>query len=55
MNSSARFVFMPALRARMSAIWIVGPSAMGSENGIPSSSTSAPASMAVFTISRLVS
>ena len=30
--------------ARSAARWITGPSAMGSENGTPSSSTSAPAS-----------
>ena len=36
----------------MSAFWMVGPSATGSEKGMPSSSTSAPASMAVLTISK---
>src|SRR5712691_3234591 len=33
----------PALSARCDDIWIAGPSAMGSVNGIPSSTTSAPA------------
>jgi len=33
----------PALSARKPAAWIAGPSAIGSVNGMPSSSTSAPA------------
>src|SRR3990172_9559982 len=33
----------PAARARSVARWITGPSARGSENGTPTSSTSAPA------------
>ena len=35
---------MPPLIARCEARWITGPSAVGSENGIPSSITSAPLS-----------
>ncbi len=31
---------MPAFSARSTAAWITGPSAIGSENGTPSSSTS---------------
>lgn len=34
----------PALRARSAASWFTAPSASGSENGTPSSMTSAPAS-----------
>ncbi|KAG1221100.1 hypothetical protein G6F68_021019 [Rhizopus microsporus] len=34
--------------ARSAARWITGPSAMGSENGTPSSITSAPASTSAF-------
>jgi hypothetical protein len=37
------------LRATCEAAWIVGPSAIGSENGTPSSSTSAPAPAIVST------
>src|SRR5262245_21003713 len=33
----------PALSARCDDIWIAGPSAIGSVNGMPSSTTSAPA------------
>src|SRR4029079_3863752 len=33
----------PALRARWDDIWIAGPSAIGSVNGMPNSMTSAPA------------
>src|SRR5512135_323354 len=38
---------VPWARARSEARWMVGPSAMGSENGTPSSITSAPASTRV--------
>jgi hypothetical protein len=48
-------MFMPLFIARMSAFWIVGTSAIGSEKGIPNSRISAPASTAVLTIARLVS
>ncbi len=34
---------MPALSARNPAAWIEGPSAIGSENGMPTSMRSAPA------------
>jgi hypothetical protein len=34
---------MPAASARRPAAWIAGPSAMGSEKGMPSSMMSAPA------------
>ncbi len=34
---------MPLASARSDAFWITGPSAIGSENGTPSSITSAPA------------
>ncbi len=42
-RSSARASVTPAARARSEARWIVGPSASGSLNGMPSSITSAPA------------
>ena len=42
--SSTRVRLTWCLSARSQAAWITGPSAMGSENGTPSSSRSAPAS-----------
>ena len=54
-NLIALAMLIPFFSDRMSAFWIVGPSAIGSEKGIPSSSMSAPASIAVLTISKLVS
>ena len=42
---------MPRASARSPAFWITGPSAIGSENGTPSSITSAPA----FAIARMIS
>ena len=39
-------VRIPRASARSDARWITGPSASGSENGKPSSTTSAPASTA---------
>src|SRR5882757_4740412 len=41
--SSVAFKVWPALSARCDDIWMAGPSAMGSVNGMPSSTTSAPA------------
>src|SRR4051812_3027569 len=41
----------PAASARSVARWITGPSASGSENGTPTSSTSAPARSSAFRIS----
>ena len=45
-------VVVPDLMARKAAIWIVIPSALGSEKGIPNSSASAPASMSVLITSK---
>src|SRR5439155_18950969 len=42
-SSSARSKFIPCSSARCELAWITGPSAIGSENGSPSSMTSAPA------------
>src|SRR6478609_1853178 len=42
-SSSVFFKVCPALRARWDDIWIAGPSAIGSVNGMPNSMTSAPA------------
>ena len=42
-SSSVFFKVCPALSARWDDIWIAGPSAIGSVNGMPSSMTSAPA------------
>lgn len=41
-------VVTPPDNARMFASWITGPSAVGSENGMPSSIKSAPASSSVM-------
>src|SRR6266550_6328345 len=41
--SSVFVMVCPALSARCDDIWIAGPSAIGSVNGMPSSTTSAPA------------
>ena len=40
----------PAFSARWPEAWIAGPSAIGSENGMPSSMTSAPAAGSAFRI-----
>ena len=40
----------PPLSARSPAAWMAGPSAIGSENGMPSSMTSAPALGSAFMI-----
>ena len=49
-------VVVPAARARWSASWMTGPSAMGSLKGIPSSTNVAPASsmarISFFVVSR---
>ena len=42
--ASVFFKVMPDFKARRLEAWIAGPSAIGSENGMPSSITSAPAS-----------
>src|SRR5258707_2841409 len=54
-SSSVFFKVCPALSARWDDIWIAGPSAMGSVNGIPSSMTSAPAAGSARTRARDVS
>ena len=41
--ASVSRIFWPAFSARSDAAWIAGPSAIGSENGMPSSMRSAPA------------
>ncbi len=46
---------MPLASARSEAFWITGPSAIGSENGTPSSITSAPARAIASMISALAS
>ena len=46
MSSRQRRGVMPACERRVPARWIVGPSASGSENGIPTSITVAPAATA---------
>ena len=48
-------VVAPAASAFMLAPWITGPSAVGSENGIPSSIRSAPFATASLTIFAVVS
>ena len=48
-------VVVPASNALALAAWITGPSAVGSEKGIPSSIRSAPARTASFTIFAVVS
>src|ERR1035437_799501 len=45
---------VPAARARSEESWMVGPSAMGSENGTPSSMISAPAPSRRWIISSVV-
>ena len=48
------FKFIPFAKARSDALCITGPSAIGSENGIPNSIKSAPASTRacmIFTVS----
>ena len=48
-------VVTPPVRARKFAAWITGPSAVGSENGMPSSIRSAPFFSIALTISFVVS
>ena len=45
----------PPFSARWPATWIAGPSAIGSENGMPSSMISAPAFGSAFMIASEVS
>ena len=47
--SKMSLIFTPVDNARVLASWITGPSAVGSEKGIPISTMSAPA----FTIIRI--
>ena len=47
-------VVIPPFNARRFAPWIIGPSAVGSENGIPSSIRSAPFSTAALIVSSVV-
>ena len=42
---------VPRSRARSDASWMVGPSIIGSENGIPTSMASAPAPARASTVS----
>src|SRR5262245_3135807 len=55
--ASSRYRLVPRSSARTAARWIVGPSARGSENGMPTSITSAPrasaSSMSRAVVSRL--
>ena len=53
MISKQSWVLMFSSSARMLAAWITGPSAIGSENGIPSSRASAPPSIKLLMISTL--
>ena len=53
--ASVLFMVCPALRARCEDAWIAGPSAIGSENGMPSSITSAPAGGSALRIASEVS
>ena len=46
--------FTPLASARSLARWITGPSAMGSENGIPSSIASAPAATSLCIIATVI-
>src|SRR5579872_1874200 len=48
-------IFVPFFRARYDAAWITGPSAIGSENGTPSSIASAPARASASTTRTVVS
>ena len=50
-SASAARRLPPAASARSVARWMTGPSASGSENGTPTSSTSAPARSSAFRIS----
>ena len=43
---------VPASRARCDASWMTGPSMTGSENGMPTSTASAPAAAAASIASR---
>src|SRR6056297_2705536 len=53
--SKNRSGVVPAASARWIAFWIVGPSAIGSEKGIPSSITSAPPAASASTYSAVAS
>ncbi len=46
---------MPRASARSDAFWMTGPSAIGSENGTPSSITSAPPSASASRMSTVAS
>ena len=48
--ASVFFSVCPPFSARRPAAWIAGPSAIGSENGMPSSMMSAPAFGSAFMI-----
>ena len=53
-SSSTLARVTPAASARWVARWITGPSASGSENGMPSSMTSAPRRAASTTSFRVI-
>ena len=53
--ASVFFSVWPPLSALRPAAWIAGPSAIGSENGMPSSMMSAPAPGSAFMIDSDVS
>ena len=53
-SEKIRSMVVPACRARAEAAWITGPSAMGSENGMPNSMRSAPLRTAARTHSNVV-
>src|SRR5574344_1640878 len=53
-SSKTLSVVVPASRALMLACWITGPSAVGSENGMPSSISDAPADCIATTHSSVV-
>ena len=54
-SAKASSVVTPPASARMLASWITGPSAVGSEKGMPSSIRSAPASTMATTASSVTS
>ena len=54
-SSNTASVVAPEARARVSASWMTGPSAMGSEKGMPSSMRSAPACAMASTSCSVVS
>ena len=53
--SSVFTMVWPAFSARSPAAWMAGPSAIGSENGMPSSTMSAPAAGSAFRMASEVS